>query len=95
VSGASLAEPDAGLICYAEMVHEGASICRAAALGGLPVVGDGDTGYGNALNVKRTVRGYAAAGFAGILIEDQVGAGGWRGLVAQRLGGQVRRQGFE
>lgn len=35
------------------------------------VIGDGDTGYGNAVNVKRTVRGYAAAGFAGILIEDQ------------------------
>ena len=38
----------------------------------LPIIGDGDTGYGNAVNVKRTVRGYAAAGFAGILIEDQV-----------------------
>lgn len=31
----------------------------------MPIIGDGDTGYGNALNVKRTVRGYAAAGFAG------------------------------
>jgi hypothetical protein len=41
----------------------------------MPIIGDGDTGYGNALNVRRTVRGYAAAGFAGILIEDQVG--GW------------------
>ena len=35
------------------------------------VIGDGDTGYGNAVNVKRTVAGYAAAGFAGILLEDQ------------------------
>ena len=35
------------------------------------VIGDGDTGYGNAVNVRRTVAGYAAAGFAGILIEDQ------------------------
>lgn len=34
--------------------------------------GDGDTGYGNVNNVQRTVRGYAQAGFAGILIEDQV-----------------------
>ena len=41
----------------------------------LPIIGDGDTGYGNAINVKRTVRGYAAAGFAGILIEDQVRRG--------------------
>lgn len=38
----------------------------------MPVIGDGDTGYGNALNVKRTVRGYASAGFAGILLEDQL-----------------------
>eukprot|EP01025_Chloroclados_australasicus_P056759 TRINITY_DN7061_c0_g1_i11.p1 TRINITY_DN7061_c0_g1~~TRINITY_DN7061_c0_g1_i11.p1 ORF type:complete len:906 (-),score=119.97 TRINITY_DN7061_c0_g1_i11:337-2724(-) len=38
----------------------------------LPIIGDGDTGWGNALNVKRTVKGYADAGFAGILIEDQV-----------------------
>ncbi|GFH30619.1 uncharacterized protein HaLaN_29505 [Haematococcus lacustris] len=37
----------------------------------IPVIGDGDTGYGNALNVQRTVKGYAQAGFAGILIEDQ------------------------
>ena len=31
-----------------------------------PIIGDGDTGYGNAMNVKRTVRGYASAGFAGV-----------------------------
>jgi 2-methylisocitrate lyase-like PEP mutase family enzyme len=37
----------------------------------IPIIGDGDTGYGNAMNVKRTVSQYAAAGFAGILIEDQ------------------------
>lgn len=38
----------------------------------LPIIGDGDTGFGNALSVKRTVNGFANAGFAGILIEDQV-----------------------
>ena len=38
----------------------------------LPIIGDGDTGFGNALSVKRTVQGFANAGFAGILIEDQV-----------------------
>ena len=37
----------------------------------IPVIGDGDTGYGNAVNAKRTVKGYAAAGLAGIMIEDQ------------------------
>jgi 2-methylisocitrate lyase-like PEP mutase family enzyme len=38
----------------------------------IPVIGDADTGYGNALNVKRTVRGFARAGFACAMIEDQV-----------------------
>ncbi|MFN8459349.1 MAG: isocitrate lyase/PEP mutase family protein, partial [Anaerolineae bacterium] len=45
------------------------SICSAVSI---PVIGDADTGYGNALNVKRTVRGYAQAGFACLMIEDQV-----------------------
>ena len=38
----------------------------------IPVIGDGDTGYGNPANVRRTVDGYARAGFAGIMIEDQL-----------------------
>ena len=38
----------------------------------IPCIGDGDTGYGNAVNCKRTVRSYARAGMAGIMIEDQV-----------------------
>jgi 2-methylisocitrate lyase-like PEP mutase family enzyme len=50
------------------MVDQGRNICAATAL---PVIGDADTGYGNAMNVKRTVRGYAAAGFACAMIEDQ------------------------
>ncbi len=69
VSAARLALPDTGLISYAEMLDQGRSICSAVAL---PVIGDGDTGYGNAANVKRTVQGYAQAGFAGIMIEDQL-----------------------
>ncbi|KAF8057118.1 Dml [Scenedesmus sp. PABB004] len=69
-AGARLGAPDTGLISYAEMVDQG-RYCHEATRS-LPIIGDGDTGYGNALNVKRTVRGYAAAGFAGILIEDQV-----------------------
>ena len=36
------------------------------------MIGDGDTGFGNAVNVKRTVAGYAQAGFAAVMIEDQV-----------------------
>lgn len=41
-------------------------------MGPIPCIADGDTGYGNALNVKRTVFGYARAGMAGIMIEDQI-----------------------
>ncbi len=69
VSAARNAVPDTGLLSYGEMVDQGRSICQAT---NLPVIGDGDTGYGNALNVKRTVHGYAQAGFGGIMIEDQV-----------------------
>jgi len=69
VSAARLAQPDSGLISYAEMLDQGRNICSAVAI---PVIGDGDTGYGNPANVRRTVQGYAAAGFAGIMIEDQV-----------------------
>ncbi|MFZ5896605.1 MAG: isocitrate lyase/PEP mutase family protein [Myxococcota bacterium] len=69
VSAARLGMPDTGLISYGEMVDQGRSICSAVQI---PVIGDGDTGYGNALNVKRTVEGYCQAGFAGVMIEDQV-----------------------
>ena len=69
VSAARLGAPDTQLISYGEMVDQGRSLCSAVSL---PVIGDADTGYGNALNVRRTVAGYAAAGFACAMIEDQV-----------------------
>ena len=69
VSAARLGMPDTGLISYAELVDQGANICRAAAI---PMIGDGDTGFGSAQNIKRTVNGYARAGFAAIMLEDQV-----------------------
>ena len=69
VSVARLGLPDTGLISYAEMLDQGRNICDAVSI---PVIGDGDTGYGNALNAKRSVQGYAKAGFACIMIEDQV-----------------------
>lgn len=69
VSAARLAEPYTGLISYGELVEQGQRICEAISI---PVIGDGDTGFGSALNVKRTVRGYARAGFAAIMLEDQV-----------------------
>ena len=69
VSAARLGMPDTGLISYGEMVDQGRNVCAATSA---LVIGDGDTGYGNALNIKRTVQGYARAGFAAVMIEDQV-----------------------
>ncbi|KAM1248967.1 hypothetical protein ACFX2I_031691 [Malus domestica] len=69
ISAARLALPDTGFISYGEMVDQGQQITQAVSI---PVIGDGDNGYGNAMNVKRTVKGYIKAGFAGILLEDQV-----------------------
>jgi 2-methylisocitrate lyase-like PEP mutase family enzyme len=71
VSAARLAMPDAGLISYGEMEDVGRHITQATADPAFPFIGDADDGYGNAMNAKRTVRGYARAGFAGILMEDQ------------------------
>ncbi len=69
VSAVRLGLPDTGLISYGELVDQGRNICGAVSI---PLFGDGDTGFGNPLNVKRTVEGYARAGFACIMIEDQV-----------------------
>lgn len=69
VSATRLAAPDTGLISFGEMLDEGRTICEAV---DIPVIGDADTGYGNPLNVRRTLEGYARAGFAGAMIEDQV-----------------------
>lgn len=60
--------PDVGLLTMTEMVTNAKYIASAVSI---PVVCDADTGYGNALNVQRTVREYEAAGVAGIHIEDQ------------------------
>ncbi|KAL3691441.1 hypothetical protein R1sor_005092 [Riccia sorocarpa] len=68
VAAARLGAPDMGLLSYGEVLDQGRQICDAVSI---PVVGDGDNGYGNVLNVKRTVKGFIQAGFAGILIEDQ------------------------
>ncbi|MEY4684804.1 MAG: hypothetical protein RLZ25_1263 [Pseudomonadota bacterium] len=69
VAAARLGLPDTGLISYGEMIDQGRSILESVSI---PVIGDGDTGYGNTANVQRTVEGYARAGFAAIMIEDQV-----------------------
>ncbi|EPS68341.1 hypothetical protein M569_06430, partial [Genlisea aurea] len=69
ISASRLGLPDTGLISYGEMVDQGQQITGAVSI---PVIGDGDNGYGNPMNVKRTVKGYIRAGFAGIILEDQV-----------------------
>ncbi len=68
VSAVRLGLPDTGLISYGELVDQGRNICGAVSI---PLFGDGDTGFGNPLNVRRTVEGYARAGFSCIMLEDQ------------------------
>jgi len=69
VSLALLGLPDFGLITETEMVANARNIAKSVAI---PVVCDADTGYGNAINVIRTVQNFEAAGVAAIHIEDQV-----------------------
>jgi len=68
-SAALIGRPDVGLLTMTEMAGNAA---RIAACVDIPVIADADTGYGNPLNVIRTVGAYEAAGVAGIHIEDQV-----------------------
>lgn len=60
--------PDFGLLSMSEMVDNAAVMARSVSI---PLIADADTGYGNELNVTRTVREYEARGVAGIHIEDQ------------------------
>jgi len=64
-----LGGPDVGLMTMTEMVMRARNFAAAV---GIPVIADGDTGFGNASNVMRTVREYEAAGVAAIQLEDQV-----------------------
>lgn len=60
--------PDAGLATYTDMVNRVGAFCSAATV---PMICDGDTGYGGLLNVAHTVRGYERAGASVIQLEDQ------------------------
>jgi carboxyvinyl-carboxyphosphonate phosphorylmutase len=64
-----LGRPDVGLLGLSEMVDQARRIVQAVQA---PVIADADTGYGNPINVIRTVQAYESAGVAGIHIEDQV-----------------------
>ncbi len=67
-TAALLGYPDYGLVTMSEMVDNAGRIASAVSV---PVIADADTGYGNELNVVRTVREYEQRGVAGIHIEDQ------------------------
>jgi methylisocitrate lyase len=69
VSATQLGEPDFGLLTQTEVVAAATRICNAV---DVPVLIDADTGYGNAVNVVRTVRELVRAGAAGMFLEDQV-----------------------
>jgi 2-methylisocitrate lyase-like PEP mutase family enzyme len=74
VSGAGLSEsnlgwPDVGIMGYAENLRASGALAAASSI---PLSADGDTGYGNALNVYFTVQGFERAGLACLMIEDQV-----------------------
>jgi 2,3-dimethylmalate lyase len=64
-----LGMPDAGLITMTEMVENVQRVCNAVSI---PVIADADTGFGNAINVRRTVQAVIQAGAAGLFLEDQV-----------------------
>jgi carboxyvinyl-carboxyphosphonate phosphorylmutase len=68
-SAGLLGRPDVGLVSMLEMADNARRIVEATSL---PVIADADTGYGNPINVLRTVREYERAGVAGLHIEDQV-----------------------
>ncbi|HZL54466.1 MAG TPA: isocitrate lyase/PEP mutase family protein [Solirubrobacteraceae bacterium] len=67
-SASLLARPDIGLLSFGEMADQARRLVQAV---NVPVIADADNGYGNPLNVIRTVREYAAAGVAALHIEDQ------------------------
>lgn len=69
VAATAIGEPDMGLLTQTEMIERARHICGSVEI---PVIVDADTGYGNPLNVQRTVRGLIAAGAAGCFLEDQV-----------------------
>ena len=65
-----LGQPDVGLLTMSEMVARASAL--ASVVGDLPLIADADTGYGNPINVRRTIREYERAGVAGLHIEDQI-----------------------
>src|SRR3954466_6510386 len=69
VAATAIGEPDLGLLTQTEMIDRARRICLGVPI---PIIVDADTGYGNPLNVHRTVTELIAAGAAGCFLEDQV-----------------------
>lgn len=69
-AASALGQPDVGLLTMSEMVSRVAAL--ADVTGDIPLIADADTGYGNPINVRRTVREYERAGVAALHIEDQI-----------------------
>ena len=67
-SASKLGAPDVGLMTMSEMAERAKDMCAAVSV---PVICDGDTGFGNVVNLVRTVREYERAGAAAIQLEDQ------------------------
>jgi 2-methylisocitrate lyase-like PEP mutase family enzyme len=70
IAASRLGMPDTGLISFGEMLEQIRGICGAVP--DIPVIADADTGFGNAMNVRRTIFEYARAGASCVMIEDQV-----------------------
>ena len=68
-SASRIGSPDLGLMTFSEVFDQANNICNAI---DIPMIVDADTGYGNAMNVRRTLKECTKAGCAGILIEDQL-----------------------
>jgi 2,3-dimethylmalate lyase len=68
VAATAIGEPDLGLLTQTEIVEQARRVCRSVEI---PIIVDADTGYGNPLNVIRTVRELMDAGAAGCFLEDQ------------------------
>ena len=69
VAATAIGEPDLGLLTQTEMIDRARRVCMSV---DIPILVDADTGYGNPLNVHRTVKELMAAGAAGCFLEDQV-----------------------
>lgn len=69
VAATSIGEPDLGMLTQTEMIDRARRICASV---NIPIIVDADTGYGNPLNVYRTIDELIAAGAKGCFLEDQL-----------------------